>query len=242
MPFPLWKEAQKRNLTKISGSNLFQNVITNFIVFYVIVTPYSTFPADVLSKAYENKAKQFATTFKRSGLTKFCLSHLQDKFKCWWCHGIKGSSWMKNDFPVWEQAGHWSRRSWFISLSACILSDTTCRKTIIWSGAAMQKSKGLLCCVPCVPNSQSVLKKRIIKYTNLQNTFWILISQQIWSTLEMKSVVSIHCFAHTESIHFSICRKKTHWDVELQLLSLSAKAGSQNYFKKQICRLLVWLL
>lgn len=54
--FPLRKEAQNRNLTKISGSNFFQNIITNFIVFYIIVTHYSTFPADMLSKAYENSA------------------------------------------------------------------------------------------------------------------------------------------------------------------------------------------
>lgn len=110
-------------------------------------------------------------------------------------------------------------------------------------GLGQQCKKAKACCVAShVFQIPKCIKKRIIKYTNLQNTFWILISQQIWSTLEMKSGVSIHCFAHTESIHFSICRKKTHWDVELQLLSLSAKAGSQNYFKKQICRLLVWLL
>lgn len=77
---------------------------------------------------------------------KFCLSHLQNKFNCRWCHRIKGSSWIKNYFPVWEQAGCQSRRFSFITLSACMLSDTTSRKTIIWAGAAMQK-KAKACCV-----------------------------------------------------------------------------------------------
>lgn len=105
--FPLRKEAQNRNLAKISGSKLLSEYYYKFYRVLYNCHSLQHIPSRHAEQSLWKQChkKQFATTSKRNGLMKFCLSHLQNKFNCQWCHRIKGSSRIKKDFPVWKQAG-----------------------------------------------------------------------------------------------------------------------------------------